>query len=510
MSSLLDYSKRRLIPRWRHSRTTAASGELDAREERSGRIRPADLEAISKTRAEWERNKTVPYASDLVGGALVERVPTEAHDAAAFLASETSAASEAASLIALECLRLLESSREETSPIGSEPVPEPDDLRIEVRNARRLLRNYPRNALGWADLSLYYAALGLQEQAAAAMRVALALACEDRFVLRSAARLWLHMNEPDRAREILLRSRRVRLDPWVLSAEIATSSVALRDSPNIKLARRILNSGSFRPHHVAELAGSIASLELEAGKSRQARKLFKQSLIDPTENSIAQVSWAICEGGLHADLVEEAQISISSEARTMTSFLNGEWDSSAKSADLWSADEPFSSRPTIHGSYVCAVALEDHERSILLARRGLLANPDDPSLRNNLVYSLANLGRLEDAASELKRVSIASANESARVVLTATRGLIHFRSGRIEQGHSDYLKALDGAKELRNQKLFASAALHFAMELIRAGSEDGTELASQALSVSKEIDSPDVRLLRERVRQLCAAGRARF
>ena len=505
VSSSLDYSKRRLIPRWRDSRTTAASGELDAHREWSGHTRPADLEAISKTRAEWERNKTIPYASDLVGGALVERVPAEAREAAAFLASEKSAASEAARLIALESLRLLESPREETSPLRSEPLPEPDALQVEVRKARRLVRNYPRNALGWADLSLSYAALGLQEQAVAAMRVALALASEDRFVLRSAARLWLHMNEPDRAREILLQSRRVKVDPWVLSAEIATSSVATRNSPNIKLARRMLTSRSFRPHHVAELAGSIASLELEAGKARHARRLFKQSLIEPTENSIAQVSWAIRERGLRAEFVGEAQISRSSEARTMTSFLNGEWSTSAESADLWLADEPFSSRPTIHGSYVCAVVLEDHERSIRLAQRGLLANPGDSSLRNNLVYSLASLGRLEEAASELKRVSIASANETTRVVLTATRGLIHFRSGRFAQGHSDYLQALDGARELRNQKLLASAALHFAMELIRAGSEDGTELASQALSASEEIESPDIQLLRERVRR--ALGR---
>ena len=306
------------------------------------------------------------------------------------------------------------------------------------------------------------------------MRVALALASENRFVLRSAARLWLHMNEPDRARDILLRSHRVKVDPWVLSAEIATSSVATRNSPNIKLARRMLTSGSFKPHHVAELAGSIASLALEDGKSRQARSLFKQSLIDPTENSIAQVSWAIRERGLRFDFVGGAQISRSSEALAMSSFIEGEWAASAESADLWFADEPFSSRPTIHGSYVCAVALEDYEESIRFARGGLLANPDDSSLRNNLAYSLACLGRVEEAATELERVSIGGANDSARVVLTATRGLIHYRSGRIEEGHSDYLKALDGARELRNQKLpcVGSTTLHDGTDSRRLGGRE--------------------------------------
>ena len=38
------------------------------------------------------------------------------------------------------------------------------------------------------------------------------------------------------------------------------------------------------------------------------------------------------------------------------------------------------------------------------------------------------------------------------------------------------------------------------MELIRAGSEEGSVLASEALSASDEIESPDVQLLRERVR----------
>ena len=139
VNTSLDYSKRRLIPRWRDSRTTAASGELDAPKERSGHTNTPNLESIGKTRAEWERNKTVPYASDLVGGALVERVPAEAREAAVFLTSEESTASEAASLVALESLRLLESPCEKVSPVSSRTVSEPNTPHVEVRNARRLV-----------------------------------------------------------------------------------------------------------------------------------------------------------------------------------------------------------------------------------------------------------------------------------------------------------------------------------------------------------------------------------
>src|SRR5690242_21067869 len=48
----------------------------------------------------------------------------------------------------------------------------------------------------------------------------------------------------------------------------------------------------------SELASALATEELEAARARHARRLFEQALTAPTENTVAQATWAATVGGL--------------------------------------------------------------------------------------------------------------------------------------------------------------------------------------------------------------------
>src|SRR6185295_6008504 len=94
---------------------------------------------------------------------------------------------------------------------------------IKALKQRRIAE--PRNAFVWSDLARLYVLVGLRDQAERAMQVALSLAPFDRFIVRSAARFFLHSSNPDRSLQILRRNERTKLDPWLMAAELAFSSV---------------------------------------------------------------------------------------------------------------------------------------------------------------------------------------------------------------------------------------------------------------------------------------------
>jgi hypothetical protein len=83
----------------------------------------------------------------------------------------------------------------------------------------------------------------------------------------------------------------VREDPWLLAAEVAVASVAGRRPMFVRQGRKVLESGRLPALQTAKLASAIATLEMTAGDTRSARRLFRESLVDPTDNSLAQAGW---------------------------------------------------------------------------------------------------------------------------------------------------------------------------------------------------------------------------
>lgn len=495
MSLFVSDKDRRVIPRWRNFRTTADTGELDG-----VRVAPQMLEDGGffgeKIRA-WEEAKSVETAAELVAAALVLGRGGEAAEAARLILSSTSDATPAVQSLARTLLRPGREA-EALDEAGGEAEVREEMLRLRARTLREQLVETPRNAFLWVDLARVYATLGQAVHAMRAMDRALKLLPSNRFVLRSASRLFVHLDEPDRADDMLRRREVTRVDPWVLAAEIGVATVAGRSSPFVKTARQILESAGRPPSHTAELASAIATLELEAGNLREARRLFRQSLADPNDNAVAQAGWAARRlSGIEVP-PKLLEVRRSFEARAFKDFYAGWWKGALRNAENWLLDEPFSSRPAVLGSYVAMVAVEDYRLAEAFVRRGLSANRDDPVLLNNLVVALADQGSLREAESVFSKIS-SPGHGRAETALLATEGLLHFRRGELDRGRALYRMAMERAED---EAMRARAALHLAREEILAGTGEAEPALRRAGVEAAGVERPDIRQLLDRLEGL--------
>jgi tetratricopeptide (TPR) repeat protein len=118
----------------------------------------------------------------------------------------------------------------------------------------------------------------------------------------------------------------------------------------------------------------------------------------------------------------------------------------------WLRDQPFSKRPAVFTSYVASL-IEDYEKSISILKKSLNANPDDPTLINNLAFALGSANRLDEAENALRQIDIAEMKGLPAITLAATAGLLLFRSGSPDRGRDLYNLAISRASEqggLRN------------------------------------------------------------
>ena len=364
-----------------------------------------------------------------------------------------------------------------------------------VKNYRRALREDPRDPVMCVDMSRVYASLGLRNKAKKYMEIALAMEPRNRFVLRSACRLWAHLGAIDRAHDTIVKSDRTRHDPWLLAAETATSGALRRPPKFVRVARNVLKDKRYSPNHVSELAAGLATMELDSGNLKESRRLFRRSLEQPTENSVAQVVWASRRDP--SIEVEDRHLNMPNifEAMSWTCFLKGNWGRVVEQCHRWQSDQSFSSRPMILGSYVSAVALEDYSRSAQFAKEGLVVNPDDFALLNNLTFAHINLQEFDKARNTMKMMKKSMNSNLERTVWLATSGLLALRTGAVDAGRRDYLDALEIAKNEDSDLLRASALSFFAAEAWNARMDDSQTLVVQALQLLKRQDDPNSRLL---------------
>lgn len=481
LSSFVEDKDRKIIPRWRDFREAWARRELEPLH--PVQRRPVEDTHFREKLRDWQTYRTLPFATELVGAAIVLQRESEAREAADFILSARPQPSLAVQVLA----RRVVAPEDTDQPAGNHV-----DQRTKLHQLRATLREEPRNALRWADLSLQYASIGKTEAAARAMGLAVGLAPNDRFVLRSAARFYIHKGDPGQAHFLLLRAQATDSDPWLLAAEIAVSSMLGRTSDLIKTGRDMLSPGSYQERHISELASALGTVEMQSAAGRQAGKLFKRSLADPTENSVAQARW-VCHqfGGLDLD---PAWLSTpgSYEARAWTFFHAANWNDALSESMRWLSDQPFSSRPAVLGSYVAAVCLQDLNESIRLARAGLAANRGDPVLLNNLAYALAVSGLLDEAEQALSRIRNTAGEPAIDAIRLATSGLVHYRRGNSSQGRQLYRQAIDTAGRASLHRLKAKATIFLALEENRVRSPEAQGSRERAVQLARGFVDADV------------------
>jgi tetratricopeptide (TPR) repeat protein len=414
----------------------------------------------------FRRHRTPFHAANLVDAAIVLGKPEIGADAAQFLVDNP-----IDPLLHVDATSFVLGIGAVTGSIDAPMRVDVDNRHRRIAQARGALRLEPRNPILLVDLARDYSSLGQSDKAERALRQALALAPNNRFVLRSSSRFLLHEHRPDEAHTILRHSSRTSDDPWLLAAEIVSADAADRVSRWLKKGQQLISDSAFHPREISELASAIGTIEFANGSKKNVRRLFEQALLDPTENAVAQAQWL----SRHMDSFEvpdgKQAVLRAFEAEAWSSAVSGNYRDAIEKARKWLRDEPFASRPAIFGSWVAHTALTDYADAEDLVTEARIANPHDPSIIAQLVYCIASLGRVDEAEKLLRLLpdainkdSQAAKDTTWPIVLEADEGLIAFRKGLIEKGREHYLRAIRRATELGKKDVAAVALLNLARE----------------------------------------------
>lgn len=499
----LPKTNRKIIPRWRDFLTTAALGLLSptsAVAEGQKLPRASEIEAGEA----WRRKPTLWRALDFIGAAFVigDTGDTDVQAAAKYLESRPGDCPLAARQLVAQILY----PEQQGAAIAEPVVLGPESLHREIHTKRRRLNSEPRNAMLWTDLARLYTSVGLKDKARSAITNAFNLSSDNRFVVRSAARFFVHIGEHNAALSILRKTNLGEHDPWIVAAEIGVSSFASADSKFIKLGRRMPENKTFSEFTKRELASALATFDLGEGNSKGAKKLFKQSLVVPTENSLAQAEWASAQVGdaiLHA---KPQDVPRNYEAKTLHAYRLSNWDIALVNARGWLSDQPFSSRPAELLSYLYSSILERYQEAIEVLRFSQLSNPGDRGLTNNLAFALINVGETNEAESLLKSIDPTAIEDLATISLIATHGLFLFRSGQPVRGRELYLEAINLAKRKGNQHYTALAATHLAIEGLRSDTTTKIDSFRLATELAARDPEPDLKHIYARAKILAQAA----
>jgi tetratricopeptide (TPR) repeat protein len=491
MAGVNEDRERQVVPLWRRFTDTNRRGELSSvsmpsRETFTGAT-------VSALLADWKDQPGLSSAADLVSAALIQNRFKLANDAAEFIISTQQAPAAARSVAQLYLAEGQSQPQEQASAFGLPLWPEDPVLKIfdrlcdAVRSIKTRLIAYPHNPVLWTGLARYYTALGQGEKASRAIQIALTMAPDNRFVIRSASRFYLHQGDKDRAHWLLANAKQLKSDPWILAAEIATAAINGRNSQHIKTARRMVDGQRFRPFHLSEVASAIGTLESLGGSFKAGRKLIEFSLQEPAENAIAQAAWLSRK--MAGRYIPQAQSTASFEANAWNAWKNAKWDQALDEARQWLFDQPFSSRPAILGSYLASAIMRNYPEAIEFARHGLRSNPGDFSLQNNLAVALALQGKSEEASNQVDAIDIDRLSASHHMILLATKGLVEFRSGRPETGRLLYRLAIDQGRRAGDVRE-SLAMVYWALEELRIRSPNAGSLREEALQVAAGLKDP--------------------
>lgn len=504
MSVLVRDEQRRLVPRWRDSKIAATTAEVTAlpaiSEQPTIEVDTASVEAAV---ADWRAAPSLGTAADAVAVGFVLGSPDLVRAPAEYLVEHESEVSRIGSALARRVLGL--PGPVEVADGAPAHVPRKASHRRAVATLRARLIRTPRDPLAYLDIARRYAALGQNEAAASAMRRALALAPDNRLVLRSASRFFVHNRDPEQAQEILRRSPRTRSDPWLMAAEISAATVTERTSRLIKRGRDLVSRASLPPVHLSELAAALGTVDMIDGNVRNARRLFEQAMTAPTDNSLAQAEWMVPRIGLR-DLPPLDSVPRSYEAAALSALREGDWPRALDASYQWLDDEPFSHKSAVMGSFIAATGPAEFGEAIVIATEGLIANPDVQLLRNNLVFALASDGQLDRAVAELGRVRVADMDSDTRIAWTATVGLLNYSLGQLELGRAHYQTAVDAAERQSNEPMAIMGALNWATAALYAREPDAEQLREAALLRASTSADPAIVAVRARLIALSPHG----
>jgi hypothetical protein len=139
-----------------------------------------------------------------------------------------------------------------------------------------------------------------------------------------------------------------------MATEIALATILDTTPRSVLEGRMLMTEASLPPGHLTELASALASFDSNKGDSKRARKLFRLSLDDPTDNVLAQSHWLAQRDYALRQRLTGSRIGLagSMEAECFRATMEGRWQDALRHAHEWFHDEPFSSRPATQASFI--------------------------------------------------------------------------------------------------------------------------------------------------------------
>lgn len=502
MAFLCETPDRRVIPNWRSLRDTVSNGEL---EYPSNEHIAFNLEEYEH---DWSREHSLLYASELVSAAVANgiRHNSVAKDAAEFVLNQDGKTTESQRTVALS---LLSEDNDRAFPKCNHEIDEllmnTGEIYAKIGYLKSIIRKYPFSPINYVEIARFYTMIGQTNQAIKMMNIALGLDSENRFISRSAARLFVHVEDLDLAHYVLRKNKQVAFDPWLMASEISVNLLRERSSSLIKKGVALINSGDFSPFSLSELSSSLGTLEFVKGTQKRSKLFFEKSLISPNDNSLAQAEWAKANKlSLHFDKTVCDKVNMSYEANALYAYQKDKYEDALKASIRWLNDMPYSKNPIFVGANISYTFLKDYKTAAKILKRGLEANPNEPAFMNNLAYTYALDGKLVEANEIIQKANkVSDIDERTQICLSATRGLIAYREKRIEEGRALYMEAIKAAKDIPGDPTYNwNAILNFIREEILATNlipSDVDEVLNQIHEAPKD---KGVKMLKQDIQQL--------
>ena len=478
---------RRLIPRWRRTASTLDLAEASFTPEALNRGFTLDRDQLAMSIIAWRETPTVGHLGDV----LAFSVDSDLKNDIALVAREAMQKSRpitmAQQAIILSVLDEREGMpRQENSFEICNPV-----TRREVSELRRILQVNPANPLALLDVAQFQLSSGKHKQAERSLLSALSLSPNNRLALRTLARFYVHMRQPDRAHRLLSKHSRTPGDPWLMASEIALAEIADESPHFASRGQRLIRDKGAQYADLSELAGALGGIELANGNVKRARDMFRVALRSPNDNVIAQAVTHQRLLAIDLNQPEQRRAALcASEAQTLLAWEALDTGQAERNALAWHGEEPFSSRPLQFLTTLYAVQRK-YDWGISLARRGLIADPKDSALLANLSYLLANSDQLERAEAVLRLLARTPIANYDAIVL-ATSGLIAMKRGSYDVGDQLYLEAISrfkGRSELKFETNCLAYYARSAAETMHPNREAILKMAMDAYGRAKSADA---------------------
>ncbi|KFB98907.1 hypothetical protein GTGU_04359 [Trabulsiella guamensis ATCC 49490] len=350
-----------------------------------------------------------------------------------------------------------------------------DNIHSQIRDKKIWLRNHPNDCLSWMDLSRLYMSIGQIGQAEKAIITGLGLSVNNRWVTRASSRFFFNLEDYERSHDILVKHPDIKNDPWLLASELAISNAYGRNSRYWSHSKKVLEFGYY-PYHISELQSSIGTLELQSGAVKKAKVYFGNSLKCPNGNVFAQAKWAERKGNIrnlvqHEDLIKQPR---AFEAKYQEAYCNRDMELALHFAKKWQEEEPFNQETAIQASYIASL-LDDYEQAQDISQKGLQINPNDETLKLNLMFSSISLEHAKE--NKLSGISFTRAISIVTDMLKnedndsyphaiANMGLLYYKSGDLEKGKRFYELATEHFKKKNNRSFVLCELNHLREALI--------------------------------------------